>query len=261
MLPLIGSALIGAGADLFGGLLGSKGQHDANVANARQAQLNRDFEERMSSTSYQRAVADMRAAGLNPALAYQQGGASSPSGSTAHLDNELASAGSGAREAATTFQTIANLKAQRGSIEAATDKTHAEAAQIRLESAARLQQIESQSLLNRSSATKINELLPFEQGLIEAQTGETGARALSHAYDTDLMSILRPYRVAAMLATINRDQASARGLNADALLRELAEPEARNRSVRQGDWFKRIISPYLNDAGSIVRLKPFLGGS
>lgn len=48
---------------------------------ASQAQINRDFQASQTSTAYQRAVADMKSAGLNPMLAYSQGGANSAAGS------------------------------------------------------------------------------------------------------------------------------------------------------------------------------------
>lgn len=79
-------------AGLTGGL-SLLGQAQANKANAKQAALNRDFQhneaqaqmefqERMSNSAYQRATKDMMSAGINPIMAYQQGGASSPAGAS-----------------------------------------------------------------------------------------------------------------------------------------------------------------------------------
>jgi hypothetical protein len=97
-------SVIGAGIGAAASLFGGKKQNDANAAMARQQM---EFQERMRATQYQTAVADLKAAGLNPMLAYSQGGAGTPVGATAQMGNPLGEAGNSAREAA---MAVANFK-------------------------------------------------------------------------------------------------------------------------------------------------------
>jgi hypothetical protein len=72
---------------LFTGLTSLFGGAAANVSREQQSSRQMQFQERMSSTAYQRAMQDMREAGLNPMLAAKVGPASSPVGAMANIQD------------------------------------------------------------------------------------------------------------------------------------------------------------------------------
>lgn len=149
---------------LASGLLGFLGGSATNANQRALADKQMDFQERMSSTAYQRAVADMKAAGLNPAMAYSQGGASTPAGAMAQVQNPVPQAVQSAMNAASVANIQAdteNKQAQQKLIEAQTAQANAsaqqassQASQLDVATADLAQKVESYYWLNEAAKTK-----------------------------------------------------------------------------------------------------------
>lgn len=90
MDPFTGMAVASAGSNLLGGALSYVGAKEQNASAEQIAREQMAFQKGMSDTAMQRKVADLRAAGLNPILAADGGGASTPGGAGFMPTNKMA---------------------------------------------------------------------------------------------------------------------------------------------------------------------------
>lgn len=159
-----------------------------------------DYNKQMANTAYARAMADMRAAGLNPMLAYQQGGAASPtsspsvpSGSVSEpapysgqpsLEafkpaNILGPAASSAMQAAHMVTGLQNTQAQTELTKAETAATQAREKETRVNTLLRAAET-GRANADTERLTNSAQVEAARVGLVGAQTGEAAASAGLH---------------------------------------------------------------------------------
>ena len=185
----LGGSILGLGTSAVSNAQSAKAAKKANEFsaaqsllsrnfNAGQAQLDRDYQERMSNTSYQRAVGDLRAAGMNPMLSVMHAGASTPSGANASstpAKGTMAQTFGAAQNNAMNTKQMEVADSQIALNNAGAAKAHAEANSLPSYRTALGGLATSQTKTQGETATKIqSERKKIAQDIIESQ-----ARVLS----------------------------------------------------------------------------------
>lgn len=226
-MPFPIGAIIGAVGAIGGALISRRGQRDANETNvelqretnafnaeqaqinrefarqergyaqefnAAQADINRQFQEDLVNTSYQRAVNDLEQAGLNPMLAYQQGGAASAPGNMATSSPGHGSAASGVMTRVENenagFASAANVAitmAQLERMQAETEKVKAETDTERRRPDLVQQQIEHTRLSN-FEITERTQQIQRQGNLTDEQARKVKQEVLNLKNENDLQT-------------------------------------------------------------------------
>lgn len=219
-VPIIGS--------VAGAAIDKAAQDATNKSNAAMAREQMEFQRDQSATAYQRAVRDIAAAGLNPALAYNKGGADSGTGASS--ESRAPTTGQKLMQAFDAYNQFANSTAQRELIReqantqrAITSKTYAE-----------------------TSAIRPQAYLGTDEDYIQAFARSAKGKANAEEYTARKSPVL----LDANLRQTNQSTATARAQ--EQLLRTQA---TLNEQEFMTEWFRKNIAPYINNTAHSMKMR------
>lgn len=231
---------IGPVSSVVGSLIDANSQKQTNKANAQQIKDQQAFQAQQSSTQYQRGVADMTAAGLNPGLAYQQGGNAASSGAAAHMDAPYKGTAEKFAEGVASYNAIATATAQRDLIRAQTDATQKQATYTGSQNAA----LQPTAILGQSGSY-IQEYI--NQKIAEARGGRFTAEKVPEMFRANLNNLTQSTETAKATAANLRSLTSVN----DQLLQRHA------LDAFLGEGFEKYIAPHIT--GTADRLQKLIG--
>lgn len=231
---MLGGAAIGA----LGGIFQQDKQSDmadhAMDFTRDQTAAQMAFQERMRGSQYQTAVTDMQAAGLNPMLAYQQGGSGTPTGASGSgQQGQAQNIGQAAATAAASAAQIENLQAQ-------TEKTKAETFNIKAD------------VIPDDGAGGNRGLAGSPSTYSAHRVRNEAAKALEGVYLTHSQEQQVKQAIENAIKDGHRIDAHTGNIRVDTELANLRIPHATNLAEAEKSGFKKYVSPFLDDAGKVA---------
>lgn len=260
---------------MISGLASTGGEIYANRQNIKLSREQMRFQERMSNTSAQRAVQDYRAAGLNPALAYDKG-ASSPGGASAQVGNPIAP---GINSALTAKQAQANIALTTAQTEKAGAEAISALADADLKAGGQNPEYptwkEEQLLMRQDNMRRLRMsagLQPYEERQVKANTirGEYDAERAGYERDRTRLDLNRARTISDLFGGAGSMLSSARQglefIQSGRLLEEIQGVGSGARSLAES-WAERnrqrdlARKKYLDTLNKARRAGGYTGGS